>query len=99
MIETNSKLQETQKIFSAEKYFSRIVYRTIGVTNLRHLWLSKLIHSNFSIYFCVLSQSAQTRVLIKGGRVVNHDLMEDADVYIEDGLIKWVLTGEFLLFL
>ena len=40
-----------------------------------------------------LLQSASTRVLIRGGRVVNDDMMMDADVYIEDGIIKWVGRG------
>ncbi|KAM3960011.1 collapsin Response Mediator Protein [Aphomia sociella] len=35
-------------------------------------------------------QSSQNRLLIKNGRVVNDDGMEDADVYIEDGIIKEV---------
>ncbi|XP_061724831.1 dihydropyrimidinase [Cydia pomonella] len=35
-------------------------------------------------------QSSQNRLLIKNGRVVNDDGMEDADVYIEDGIIKQV---------
>ena len=33
-------------------------------------------------------QSAQNRLLIKNGKVLNADGIEDADVYIEDGVIK-----------
>ncbi|XP_061380299.1 dihydropyrimidinase isoform X1 [Danaus plexippus] len=35
-------------------------------------------------------QSSQNRLLIKNGCIVNADGMEDADVYIEDGVIKQV---------
>ncbi|XP_018019690.1 dihydropyrimidinase isoform X2 [Hyalella azteca] len=34
--------------------------------------------------------SAQNRILIRGGRVVNDDRMQDADVYIEDGVIAQI---------
>lgn len=36
------------------------------------------------------SGSASNRLLLKGGRVINDDMMQDADVYIEDGIIKQV---------
>jgi hypothetical protein len=39
------------------------------------------------LYFCCL-QSAQNRLLIKNGKVVNEDGMVDSDVYVEDGVVK-----------
>lgn len=39
---------------------------------------------------CVLFQSAQNRLLIKNGKVVNDDGIIDSDVYIEDGIIRYV---------
>lgn len=36
---------------------------------------------------CGVSSSSSTKVLIKGGTVVNAHEMEVADVYVEDGII------------
>lgn len=38
-------------------------------------------------------QSAQNRLYIKRGNVVNHDSTQSADIYIEDGTIKYVGSG------
>lgn len=38
-------------------------------------------------------QSAQNRLYIKRGHVVNHDSIQQADIYIEDGTIRYVGSG------
>ncbi|XP_058130440.1 dihydropyrimidinase isoform X1 [Anopheles ziemanni] len=38
-------------------------------------------------------QSAQNRLYIKRGHVVNHDGVQQADVYIEDGTVRYVGSG------
>ncbi|KAK2723100.1 hypothetical protein QYM36_003334, partial [Artemia franciscana] len=35
-------------------------------------------------------QSAQNRLIIKNGKVVNSDSVEDVDIYVEDGIIRQV---------
>ena len=44
-------------------------------------------------------QSAANRLLIKGASIVNHDGIEQADVYVEDTKIKQVSFATFLFFL
>ncbi|KPI97454.1 hypothetical protein RR46_09361 [Papilio xuthus] len=43
---------------------------------------------SLGVLFPSQRDSSQNRLLIKNGRVVNDDGMEDADVYVEDGIIK-----------
>ncbi|XP_055677603.1 dihydropyrimidinase isoform X1 [Lutzomyia longipalpis] len=43
-------------------------------------------------------QSSQNRLYIKRGQVVNHDQIFSADVYVEDGVIKYVgPSGDFVV--
>ena len=44
-------------------------------------------------------QSAANRLLIKGASIVNHDGIEQADVYVEDTKIKQVRDLELFWFL
>lgn len=47
-------------------------------------------HIRMLTYLSSCLQSAQNRLLIKNGKVVNDDGMVDSDVYVEDGIVKWV---------
>jgi len=53
------------------------------------LFLCTYVFTHVKLF--LLLQSAQNRLLIKNGKVVNEDGMVDNDVYVEDGIIKWVL--------
>lgn len=47
--------------------------------------------SNVKITYLIIKKSSQNRLLIKGGKVVNDDRMFTADIYIEDGVIRYVV--------
>lgn len=50
----------------------------------------------FFLSFCLVgllvANMGSMRILIKGGKVVNDDFTQEADVYIENGIIQQVLT-------
>ncbi|XP_055602680.1 dihydropyrimidinase isoform X2 [Uranotaenia lowii] len=54
---------------------------------------SKRLLAEMSADDSTSGESAQNRLYIKRGHVVNHDGMQQADVYIEDGTIRYVGSG------
>lgn len=69
-------------IFSMCKHSLHLLCLYFYVPLYLHMW---------TYIYCYCLQSAQNRLLIKNGKVVNEDGMADNDVYVEDGIIKWVL--------
>jgi len=67
------------------------VYAYIHFIYFLSLFLCTYVFTHVKLYLFLLLQSAQNRLLIKNGKVVNEDGMADNDVYVEDGIIKWVL--------
>lgn len=56
-----------------------------------YFFIKKLVELASVTYlkdFFMSFQSAQNRLYIKKGRIVNHDSVQNGDVYIEDGKIK-----------
>lgn len=58
-----------------------------------NIWITNQLN-----VFVFILQSAQNRLYIKRGQVVNHDQTFAADIYIEDGVIRYVGPGsEFVV--
>lgn len=57
-----------------------------GFSRDNHQVLTNLRSSQLSA--CQPLQSSQHRIVIRGGRVVNDDCVTEADVYIEEGIIR-----------
>ncbi|XP_062555401.1 dihydropyrimidinase isoform X2 [Armigeres subalbatus] len=61
--------------------------------NTKSLSFRKLSSKNLIAMDAPAGESAQNRLYIKRGHVVNHDGMQQADIYIEDGTIRYVGSG------
>lgn len=57
-----------------------------------HHWNVMLILNALSFPSCrtIATNMGSMRILIKGGKVVNDDFTQEADVYIENGIIQQV---------